>query len=79
MERRFGAGAGAEAAEGGTPLKAIGRRTRNLLVPCILVLAAGRAAAGIEADEWHRTAIHGHPIFYAMQGRGPTLAAGFGR
>ena len=39
----------------------------------MLVLIANETSAAINANEWHRTSIHGHPIFYAMQGRGPTL------
>ena len=43
------------------------------LWPMALMLTAGRAAAAIDVNEWHRTSIHGHSIFYAMKGRGPTL------
>jgi pimeloyl-ACP methyl ester carboxylesterase len=66
MERRVGAGAGPAAAE-------IGAALAVLLLPLLLILVPGKAVAGIEANEWHHTAIHGHPMFYAMQGRGPTL------
>jgi pimeloyl-ACP methyl ester carboxylesterase len=39
----------------------------------LFVLAAHTAGAAISPDEWHRTRIRGHAMFYAMQGRGPTL------
>jgi pimeloyl-ACP methyl ester carboxylesterase len=44
-----------------------------LLLPLTLALPTNRAGAAINANEWHRTSIHGHTIFYAMQGRGSTL------
>ncbi len=31
------------------------------------------ANAVIQPSEWHRASIHGHPIYYAMQGDGPPL------
>ncbi|HEV7612191.1 MAG TPA: alpha/beta hydrolase [Steroidobacteraceae bacterium] len=31
------------------------------------------ADAVIQSSEWHRTSIHGHQIYYAMQGDGPPL------
>jgi pimeloyl-ACP methyl ester carboxylesterase len=31
------------------------------------------AGAAIQSAEWHWAAIHGHRIYYAMQGTGPTL------
>jgi pimeloyl-ACP methyl ester carboxylesterase len=42
-----------------------------LLLP--LVLAASGAGAAIDPNEWHHARIHGHTMFYAMQGRGSTL------
>jgi pimeloyl-ACP methyl ester carboxylesterase len=39
----------------------------------MLVLMAARAGAEINVNEWHRTSIHGHALFYAMKGKGPTL------
>jgi pimeloyl-ACP methyl ester carboxylesterase len=53
----------------------LGQRIRwsNLLLPLILVLATREAVADINPNEWHHTSIYGHPIYYAMQGRGPTL------
>lgn len=61
--------------------RATGRRTR-LRVPApasawmlslLLVLAASRARAAIDPNEWHHTRVNGHIVFYAMQGRGSTL------
>jgi len=44
-----------------------------LMLPLMLALTANQAGAAINSDEWHRTSVHGHAIFYAMQGRGSTL------
>jgi len=43
------------------------------MLPLMLALTANQAGAAINSDEWHRTSVHGHAIFYAMQGRGSTL------
>jgi len=43
------------------------------MLPLLLALTANRAGAAIDANDWHRAAIHGHTIFYAMQGRGSAL------
>jgi pimeloyl-ACP methyl ester carboxylesterase len=32
-----------------------------------------RAAGAVQPTEWHRASIHGHKLFYAMRGTGPTL------
>jgi pimeloyl-ACP methyl ester carboxylesterase len=39
----------------------------------LFLLAGGKAGAGIEPGDWHHTRIHGHTMFYAMQGHGNTL------
>jgi pimeloyl-ACP methyl ester carboxylesterase len=37
------------------------------------LLAVRPALAAIDATAWHRASVHGHKMFYAMQGTGPTL------
>ena len=37
---------------------------------CVL---AGSAHAGFQPSDWHWAAIHGHRIYYALRGKGPTL------
>ena len=44
-----------------------------MMLSWLLVLAADRAGAAINPDEWHHARIHGHTMFYAMQGHGSTL------
>jgi pimeloyl-ACP methyl ester carboxylesterase len=39
-------------------------------LPCARAAAVGGAA---QATQWHRTTIHGHRIYYAVRGDGPTL------
>jgi len=38
-----------------------------------MLLLSHLANAGIEPSEWHRTSIHGHHMYYAELGTGPTL------
>lgn len=72
MERGFGASTRSPAAKAGA---ALARRILSsiLLLSLIFVLTTHEADADINPNEWHRTSIHGHPMYYAMQGRGPTL------
>ena len=51
----------------------MGLRRRSVLLPLLCVLLAGGASAEVAPNEWHRTSIHGHPMFYAMKGHGATL------
>ena len=46
---------------------------RAVLLPLMCILLAGRAGADIAMNEWHRTSVHGHPMFYATKGHGATL------
>jgi pimeloyl-ACP methyl ester carboxylesterase len=39
-------------------------------LPCARADAVGGVA---QATQWHRTTIHGHRIYYAVRGSGPTL------
>jgi pimeloyl-ACP methyl ester carboxylesterase len=48
-------------------------RKHAFLWSAMWVLMAARAGAAIEVNEWHRTSIRGHSMFYAMKGHGPTL------
>jgi pimeloyl-ACP methyl ester carboxylesterase len=38
-----------------------------------MLLLSHTAAAAIKPSEWHRASIHGHPMYYAELGSGPTL------
>jgi len=38
-----------------------------------LSMAMTATGATIQPGEWHRASIHGHSIYYAMKGNGPTL------
>jgi pimeloyl-ACP methyl ester carboxylesterase len=56
------------------PLTGMMRRARIPLgLSLLLLLTASRAGAAINPNEWHHTRIHGHAMFYAMQGHGSTL------
>jgi pimeloyl-ACP methyl ester carboxylesterase len=71
VERGFSASARPQAVETTAALRRI--RWLYLLLPLLCVLNTSKVLANINPNEWHRTSIHGHPIYYAMQGRGPTL------
>ena len=45
----------------------------SALALCFTGLLAAGAEAKMQATEWHRAKIHGHRIYYAMRGDGPTL------
>ena len=47
-----------------------------LLLTSLAMLAlpiSNSASAAMQPAEWHRSSIHGHPIYYATRGSGPTL------
>jgi pimeloyl-ACP methyl ester carboxylesterase len=47
-------------------------RNRVFSILGVLILC-NTAGAVIQPNEWHRASIHGHQIYYAMQGEGPPL------
>ena len=55
------------------------RNIRRARAAPALALAAGLCSVAVPADpmiapaDWHHESIHGHKIYYAMQGSGPTL------
>jgi pimeloyl-ACP methyl ester carboxylesterase len=51
---------------------AVGAGSMSLVVLWMLLLSQTSHAA-IQAANWHRASIHGHKIYYAEQGSGPTL------
>jgi pimeloyl-ACP methyl ester carboxylesterase len=44
-----------------------------LLTLVLLPVALVRSPAVIQPDRWHFIRVHGHPMYYAIQGYGPTL------
>jgi pimeloyl-ACP methyl ester carboxylesterase len=44
-----------------------------MLALCLAGVASDSARAMTNATEWHAVAIHGHKIYYAVRGKGPTL------
>ncbi len=38
-----------------------------------ILVFSNSASAAIQPAEWHEASIHGHPIYYAVRGSGPTL------
>jgi pimeloyl-ACP methyl ester carboxylesterase len=48
---------------------------RAAIMPALagLTCLSGTAHAGFEPGDWHTAKIHGHRIYYAVQGNGPTL------
>lgn len=61
-------------ANGGRRGGVLGRAARfAALTVSLLWLLIGMTHAAAEPAEWHRIRIHGHPIYYALRGSGPTL------
>ena len=49
------------------------RRPALAVLSALLLLAPAFGLAATRANEWHQARIHGHRIYYAVRGNGPTI------